>query len=300
MTFAAVLQNSNTSITPNRYLRLMALAITEIIWQIILTVLPMYDNIAPGLRPWTTWADVHSDWLRVDQYYLAEFLPAYKNQMFLFFFAIPASSLLFFIFFGFGEQAVSDYRALFDWVRRKVFRQKPSAQKMPKNGMMLRYESVLAYSSAHRLTRRVRYSSAGNVSARSAYSIPNFVVASDGNSLPAYSPPSDRAVFHPSIKSESKKELDDFDFSDSSLHNVAIATLSSGEYSPTDTESSTGSHFPAASREADEHFVGAPIVASQNALESPTGVRPGGLPVPPRAATQVSRFSRDSDIADMA
>lgn len=295
-----MLQNSNTSITPNRYLRLMALAITEIIWQIILTVFPMYDNISPGLRPWTTWADVHSDWLRVDQYYLAEFLPAYKNQMFLFFFAIPASSLLFFIFFGFGEQAVSDYRALFDWVRRKVFRQKPSAQKIPKNGMMLRY--------AHptflhlRVSSRIAsaYSSAGNVSARSAYSIPNFVVAGDGNSLPAYSPPSDRAVFHPSIKSESKKELDDFDFSDSSLHNVAIATLSSGEYSPTDTESSAGSHFPAASREADEHFVGAPIVASQNALESPTGARPGGLPVPPRAAAQVSRFSRDSDIADMA
>ncbi|KAH9856256.1 GPCR fungal pheromone mating factor [Lenzites betulinus] len=143
VTFAAILQNSNSSITPNRYLRLMALAITEIIWQIVLTVLPMYDNISFGLRPWTTWADVHSDWLRVDPYYLAEFEPAYKAQLFLFFFAIPASCLLFFFFFGFGEQAVSDYRQLFVWIRQKVFRQKASAPKIPKNGMMLR--QVLFY-----------------------------------------------------------------------------------------------------------------------------------------------------------
>ncbi|KAI0651372.1 GPCR fungal pheromone mating factor [Trametes meyenii] len=139
VTFASVLQNSNTSITPNRYLRLMGLAITEIIWQIILTVLPMYDNIAPGLRPWTTWADVHSDWLRVDQYLLSEFLPAYKRQMFLFFLAIPASSLLFFIFFGFGEQAVKDYRLILEWVHRNVLRQKATPPKTPKTGMMLQY-----------------------------------------------------------------------------------------------------------------------------------------------------------------
>ncbi|KAI0776713.1 GPCR fungal pheromone mating factor [Trametes elegans] len=138
ITFAAVLQNSNTSITPNRYLRLMALAVTEIIWQVVLTVLPMYDNISPGLRPWTTWADVHSDWLRVDQYVLADFLQSYKAQMFALFLAIPASSLLFFIFFGFGEQAVKDYRHIYDWIRQKVFRQKANAPKIPKSGMMLR------------------------------------------------------------------------------------------------------------------------------------------------------------------
>ena len=85
VTFAAVLQNSSSSITPNRYLRLMALAITEVIWQVVLTVLPMYDNIVPGLRPWTTWADVHSHWLRVDQYPLRVFEPAYRTQLFLFF-----------------------------------------------------------------------------------------------------------------------------------------------------------------------------------------------------------------------
>ncbi|OSD03756.1 B mating type pheromone receptor [Trametes coccinea BRFM310] len=139
VTFATVLQNSNSSITPNRYLRLMALAVTEIIWQITLTVLPMYDNISAGLRPWTTWADVHSDWLRVDRYLLVEFVPAYRQQLFLVFFAIPASSLLFFIFFGFGEQAVRDYRHTFDWVRAKVFRQKNNMQT---KGMMMWYVSL--------------------------------------------------------------------------------------------------------------------------------------------------------------
>ena len=132
ITFAAVLQNSSSTITPNRYLRLMALAITQVIWQIVLTVFPMYDNISFGLRPWTTWADVHSDWLRVDVYTLDEFMPAYRTQMFLFFFVMPASSLLFFLFFGFGEQAVKDYRITADWIRCKVFRLPPRAPKQAK------------------------------------------------------------------------------------------------------------------------------------------------------------------------
>lgn len=132
VTFAAVLQNASSSLTPNRYLRLMALAITEVIWQITLTVLPMYDNIAFGLRPWTNWADVHSDWLRVDQYHQADFLPAYRRQMVLFFFVMPASSLLFFLFFGFGEQAMKDYRQTADWIRCKIIRLPPRSPKSTK------------------------------------------------------------------------------------------------------------------------------------------------------------------------
>ncbi|KAI0752093.1 GPCR fungal pheromone mating factor [Fomes fomentarius] len=132
VTFAAVLQNASSSLTPNCYLRLMALAITEVIWQITLTVLPMYDNIAFGLRPWTNWADVHSDWLRVDQYHQADFLPAYRRQMILFFFVMPASSLLFFLFFGFGEQAMKDYRQTADWIRCTILRLPPRAPKSTK------------------------------------------------------------------------------------------------------------------------------------------------------------------------
>ena len=138
VTFAAVLRSASSSITPNRYLRLMALAITQVIWQVVLTALPMYDNIAFGLRPWTNWADVHSDWLRVDQYPLDSFVPAYRTQLFLFFFVMPASSLLFFLFFGFGEQAVKEYRQSVDWVRCKVLRLPPRVSKQPPQGLKLR------------------------------------------------------------------------------------------------------------------------------------------------------------------
>ena len=115
----------------------MALAITMIIWQTVLTVLPMYDNIVFGLRPWTNWADVHSDWLRVDQYYLDEFVPAYRSQLFLFFFVMPASSLLFFLFFGFGDQAMKDYRLTADWICHKILRL-PSRTPVSRNGMKLK------------------------------------------------------------------------------------------------------------------------------------------------------------------
>ncbi|RDX44940.1 fungal pheromone STE3G-protein-coupled receptor [Lentinus brumalis] len=138
VTFAAVLRNSSSSMTPNHYLRLMALAITQVVWQTVLTAIPMYVNIAFGLRPWTNWADVHSDWLRVDVYMLDEFMPSFRTQMFVFFFVMPASSLLFFLFFGFGEQAKNDYRLTADWIRCKVFRQPPRGEKHAKKGFMLK------------------------------------------------------------------------------------------------------------------------------------------------------------------
>ena len=90
-------------------------------------------------RPWTTWADVHSDWLRVDQYPLRVFEPAYRTQLFLFFYVMPASSLLFFLFFGFGEQAVRDYSQSVDWIRRSVFKLPPRSQKTLPKAMKLKF-----------------------------------------------------------------------------------------------------------------------------------------------------------------
>ncbi|KAM5538302.1 hypothetical protein V8D89_008033 [Ganoderma adspersum] len=284
VTFASVLQNSSSSITPNRYLRLMALAITEVIWQVVLTALPMYDNIAFGLRPWTNWADVHSDWLRVDQYPLRVFEPAYRTQLFLFFYVMPASSLLFFLFFGFGEQAVREYRQSIDWIRCKILRLPSRTQKTPSKGFKL--------------------SSSVALPSPQMYSIPHFV-ADDRGTLPAYSPPSDGTRFSGSFKTLSKKGVDELRLSNISLDRVTVPSVHCGELSPiTSTEASFSSDEAEAATPRFVHFpVETPTVSDQHALISPPFPSEQSvhvLPPPPRALTNTSRFSADSDIGHMA
>ncbi|KAF8981163.1 GPCR fungal pheromone mating factor [Cyathus striatus] len=129
LTFAAHLQNSNSALTTNRYLRLIAMAITEMFWGTALTTFNLYNNAAPGLRPWTTWADVHSNFSRVDVYPVAFLPPAFLKSMLLLWWALPVSSFIFFIFFGFGEEALKEYHKIWVWFRVKALRKKPAEPK---------------------------------------------------------------------------------------------------------------------------------------------------------------------------
>ncbi|KAI0078456.1 fungal pheromone STE3G-protein-coupled receptor [Panus rudis PR-1116 ss-1] len=115
--FSMHLSNSGTSLSTNRYLRLMAMSVTEICWGTSLNALALYYNVAPGLRPWTNWADVHSNFGRIASYRLFELPKAYLNQMFLIWWAMPVSAYIFFLFFAFGEESIKDYKKVFRWVK---------------------------------------------------------------------------------------------------------------------------------------------------------------------------------------
>lgn len=123
LSFAAHLQNSNSALTPNRYLRLIAMSLTEMVWGTVLTSLNIWSNASGGLRPWTTWADVHSNFSRVDSFSTAEMPQSFLRIVFLFWWAIPASSYIFFIFFGFGEDARKEYGKAIVFIRRRLLRQ---------------------------------------------------------------------------------------------------------------------------------------------------------------------------------
>ncbi|KZT69399.1 fungal pheromone STE3G-protein-coupled receptor [Daedalea quercina L-15889] len=122
LNFTTHLHSCDSALTTSRYLRLIAMSLTEMVWGTSLTALAMYDNIAPGLFPYVSWAYVHSGFSRIGQYAVVEFTPRALQQVFLFFWAIPASSFIFFVFFGFGEEAVKDYRRALAWFARKVLR----------------------------------------------------------------------------------------------------------------------------------------------------------------------------------
>nr|CAA71964.1 pheromone receptor [Coprinopsis cinerea] len=124
LVLAAHLQNANSALTPNRYIRLIAMALTIMTWNTSLTAFNLYNNVFPGLRPWTNWADVHSNFSRVDLFPTV-FLPDYFiRAMMLFWWAMPVSSLIFFLFFGFGEEAMKEYRKVGAWISRVILRRK--------------------------------------------------------------------------------------------------------------------------------------------------------------------------------
>jgi pheromone a factor receptor len=104
--------SNHTNLTSSRYFRLMCLAALEIIGTIPFSILSMIFNIRNGVRPWKSWEDTHSYFNRVDQY-PALLWRQNSNSVFVMELArwiIVACALLFFLFFGFAEEARNQYR----------------------------------------------------------------------------------------------------------------------------------------------------------------------------------------------
>jgi pheromone a factor receptor len=104
------------------------MAMTEMVWGTTLTAYNLWNNVSPGLRPWTNWADVHSNFSRVDLFATAGIPAEFIRTMMLFWWTLPASSLIFFAFFGFGEEAMKEYSKVWVWFKRAVLR-KPEEEK---------------------------------------------------------------------------------------------------------------------------------------------------------------------------
>ncbi|KAF7982263.1 hypothetical protein HWV62_29503 [Athelia sp. TMB] len=122
--------SSLAGLSPARYFRLMLMALAEMALGLTITALDTWADYRFGLRPWGSWAGVHSDWLRVGQFpWLLQ--PAAGRAWDLgMWWAVPAASGVFFAFFGFGEEAVREYGRGWAWVRRVVFRRGEEAEGM--------------------------------------------------------------------------------------------------------------------------------------------------------------------------
>jgi pheromone a factor receptor len=138
--FAAHLSSSNSALTTSRYLRLMTMAALQMVWSITVTSYALWFTVvAVPIRPWTTWSDVHSDWLRIDLFPDA-FTPDFvKRAFYVLWWLVPISTFLFVGFFAFGKDAMDEYRKCFVWFRVKVLRQNPSpnSSKGPSSSVQL-------------------------------------------------------------------------------------------------------------------------------------------------------------------
>ncbi len=108
------------------------MVITEMVWGTALTSVNMYYNIKGRLQPWTNWEDVHYNFSRIDAYPEVTIPLEFRSFLMLIWWAMPVSSLIFFLFFGFGEEAKREYMKAWEWCRTIVYRGNLSE----KNGMI--------------------------------------------------------------------------------------------------------------------------------------------------------------------
>jgi len=108
--FSSVLQVSSSPMSTSRYVRLIAMSATLVLWVTVLTPLTIWEYSIHGLRPWVSWEHVHSGWNSPEVYVWMLMSRQSRALMLLSWWTIPVSSIIFFIFLGFGEDAVEEYR----------------------------------------------------------------------------------------------------------------------------------------------------------------------------------------------
>ncbi|KAJ7749677.1 putative fungal pheromone GPCR, STE3-type [Mycena metata] len=118
--FIHMINDSDSGLTTSRYARLMAMTTLLGTWNAIVIGIGLWATYSEGLRPWTGWADVHFNFSRIQPYLIAEFPRPLLRLTYLLWAAVPVSSLLFFSFFSFGEDAMKEYRNLRGWFRTRI------------------------------------------------------------------------------------------------------------------------------------------------------------------------------------
>lgn len=122
--------STHSSLSMSRYIRLMMLAISEMICTIPISIYSFYISSAGvPLQPWISWADTHYGFSYVGQIPAAEWMgdPNYRIAVELTRWLFPASALWFFLLFGFGTEARKNYRIAFLRAAR-FFGYKPASE----------------------------------------------------------------------------------------------------------------------------------------------------------------------------
>ncbi|KAJ7822241.1 pheromone B alpha 1 receptor [Mycena leptocephala] len=117
------LLSANKNLNLNRYVRLMALASTDLLLTMPMGIWVLWVNVrVVGLSPWISWDDTHSNFSRVVQvpgiYWRADPYSAASVETLRW--ATVACALLFFAFFGFADEAIKNYRGAFQSVAKRM------------------------------------------------------------------------------------------------------------------------------------------------------------------------------------
>lgn len=118
LTFAKHLQNSNSGLTTSRYFRLMSMAVVQMVWNLLVTSLNMWFSCQHGLRPWISWKNVHTGFSQIAYFPTLLIPPSTLMWTYALWWVVPISSILFLVFFAFGQDSMREYRKCVSWMRR--------------------------------------------------------------------------------------------------------------------------------------------------------------------------------------
>lgn len=268
--------SSSSSLTVSRYLRLIALCCVEMALVTPLTAFSIYINTAGlHIQPWVSWANTHYNFSFV------ELFPAFVWQAKLVShvaiemgrWVYPCSSIMFFMLFGFADEARRFYSAAF-WRVAKVFGITP---KLNGGGKASQYVSITNKLHAWLTCGMSRY--------KGAFRMPN---SSSGDVLPPYTPGRQTAFTKKKRADSFASSLDNYDLEKEARSPTthAIPPLDSPSHSDfggssTDVELSPR---PYDSLHDDDDAQSVPRISISDEHPASTPPTPDGLPRPLPAA----------------
>ncbi|EAU87392.2 pheromone B alpha 1 receptor [Coprinopsis cinerea okayama7 len=119
--FSELLSN-HSNLTSNRYIRLMALAATDVLLTVPLGSWAISLNVSMGIHPWLGWEDTHRGFSRVDQFPAILWRSDKITEICIEFtrWNIVVCALVFFAFFGFADEARKHYKSAVSTVAKKM------------------------------------------------------------------------------------------------------------------------------------------------------------------------------------
>ncbi|KAK4052269.1 a-factor receptor [Microbotryomycetes sp. JL221] len=140
--FAKLLATSKSAVTTSRFLRLLALASSQIAFSLPIQLVVLVFNVQRPFRPYHSWAYVHDDFNEVVKITMWQLnlAPARSRWTFELTFWVPiVISILFFVFFGLGEESLATYRswasAVAHWPSHFKRRHNKSGSTTPQSSM---------------------------------------------------------------------------------------------------------------------------------------------------------------------
>jgi pheromone a factor receptor len=123
--------SSNHSLNTSRYIRLMLLAIMDMMCTVPVSIYCVYiGNRGIGLAPWISWSNVHYNFSNIELFpaIIWRGNPTFQTSVELTRWLYPAAAFIFFALFGFATEAQKNYRAVF-WCIAKCFGFDPTTTK---------------------------------------------------------------------------------------------------------------------------------------------------------------------------
>ena len=122
ISFMTTLRDAQSALTTARYVRLILMSFTLMIWTLVASIMQIWFSTRDGIRPWTGWNDVHSDWLTIGLFPTILIPPSARVWTEVLWWITPVSALLFSAFFLFGEDAIKEYKTCYAWIRSHLLR----------------------------------------------------------------------------------------------------------------------------------------------------------------------------------